>query len=66
MLSDLEIRAGDLPLSCLHPHRLPRSQPASGLRRQSELCQQAASSDDLTAQNGVVTDARGMVTRCHT
>jgi len=34
-------------------HRLTRNQPASGLRRQAELCQQAASGD-LTAQNGVV------------
>jgi len=30
----------------LHSHRLTRSQPASGLRRQPELCQQAAVSVD--------------------
>jgi len=37
--------------------------PAFGLRRQPELCQQAASCDDLTAQNGVaiIANARGMV-----
>ena len=39
-------------------HHLPRSQPASGLRRQPELCQQAA---EVTAQNGV---AVGMVSGC--
>ena len=47
------------------PHRLriTRSQPASGLRSQPELCQQAAGVADLTAQNGVavVADAVGMV-----
>ena len=39
-------------------HHLPRSQPASGLRRQPELCQQTA---EVTAQNGV---AVGMVSGC--
>ena len=44
-----------------HPiHHLPRSQPAFGLRRQPELCQQGAG---VTAQDGdaVVADARDIV-----
>ena len=38
---------------------LTRTHPAFGLRRQSELCQQAAG---MTAQNG---GAGGMVSGCH-
>ena len=43
-----------------HSFTIPHTQPASGLRRQPELCQQAAG---VTDQDGVaiVVDARGMV-----
>jgi len=40
-------------------HHLPHSQPASGLRRQPELCQQVAAIDD---QDG---GAVGMVSECN-